>query len=156
MVESVLATDMAVHFDLLKRFTAEVDAKPDLSEWTDRTLLFQMLLHLADIANPSRPFHLARGWAERVIEEFCDQVRPRNAPHYALRCTPRQASKRRPALQSLGPCQFNLIRCPENAQGDREAASGLSVSPMCNRANMNMPKAQLGFINIFLKVGLLP
>ncbi|KAG2429188.1 hypothetical protein HYH02_014121 [Chlamydomonas schloesseri] len=108
MIETVLSTDMAVHFDLLSRFTSQVDAKPDLSEWTDRTLLYQMLVHLADIANPSRPFHLARGWAERVIEEFCDQ-------------------------------------------GDREAACGLPVSAMCNRATMNMPRAQLGFINIFLK-----
>ncbi|EFJ51091.1 3'5'-cyclic nucleotide phosphodiesterase [Volvox carteri f. nagariensis] len=108
MIETVLSTDMAVHFDLLNRFTTQVDAKPDLSEWTDRTLLYQMLVHLADIANPSRPFHLARGWAERVIEEFCDQ-------------------------------------------GDREAAIGLPVSAMCNRTTMNMPRAQLGFINIFLK-----
>ncbi len=37
-------------------------------------------------------------------------------------------------------------------QGDREASIGLPVSPMCNRATMNMPRAQLGFINIFLKV----
>ncbi|PNH04372.1 cAMP-specific 3',5'-cyclic phosphodiesterase 4C [Tetrabaena socialis] len=108
MIETVLSTDMAVHFDLLSRFTTQVDAKPDLREWTDRTLLFSMLVHLADIANPSRPFHLARGWAERVIEEFCDQ-------------------------------------------GDREAGAGLPVSAMCNRATMNMPRAQLGFINIFLK-----
>ncbi|GLC54408.1 hypothetical protein PLESTB_000860400 [Pleodorina starrii] len=100
MIETVLSTDMAVHFDLLNRFTSQVDAKPDLSEWTDRTLLYQMLVHLADIANPSRPFHLARGWAER---------------------------------------------------GDREAAIGLPVSAMCNRAAINMPRAQLGFINIFLK-----
>ena len=75
MIETVLATDMAVHFDLLNRFKAEIGTQPDLSEWKDRTLLYQMLVHLADIANPSRPFHLARGWAERVIEEFCEQVR---------------------------------------------------------------------------------
>ena len=37
-------------------------------------------------------------------------------------------------------------------QGDKEAAIGLPVSPFCNRETMNMPKAQLGFINIFLKV----
>lgn len=38
-------------------------------------------------------------------------------------------------------------------QGDKEAKAGLPVSPMCNRTNMCMPKAQIGFINIFLKVG---
>ena len=36
-------------------------------------------------------------------------------------------------------------------QGDKEASIGLPVSPFCNRANMNMPKAQQGFINVFLK-----
>mgnify|MGYP001807465762 CR=1 FL=1 len=40
----------------------------------------------------------------------------------------------------------------ERLQGDREAACGLPVSAMCNRVTMNMPRAQLGFINIFLKV----
>mmetsp|Transcript_9866 Transcript_9866/g.18415 ORF Transcript_9866/g.18415 Transcript_9866/m.18415 type:complete len:374 (-) Transcript_9866:3381-4502(-) len=108
MIECVLTTDMALHFDLLKRFQAQLDEKPDVSEWPDRMLLYQMLVHLADIANPSRPFHLAYGWAERVIDEFCDQ-------------------------------------------GDKEAKIGLPVSPMCNRSLINMPKAQLGFISIFLK-----
>lgn len=75
MIDTVLATDMAVHFDLLNRFKEQIAGTPDISEWKDRTLLYQMLVHLADIANPSRPFHLARGWAERVIEEFCEQVR---------------------------------------------------------------------------------
>lgn len=75
MIDMVLATDMAIHFELINRFKAEMEAKPDVAEWTERSLLFQMAVHLADIANPSRPFHLARGWAERVIEEFCDQVR---------------------------------------------------------------------------------
>jgi len=37
-------------------------------------------------------------------------------------------------------------------QGDKEAAFGLTVSPFCNRENINMPKAQQGFINVFLKV----
>jgi hypothetical protein len=45
---------------------------------------------------------------------------------------------------------YNLIRA--NVQGDREAAAGLPVSAMCNRQTMHMPRAQLGFINIFLKV----
>ncbi len=74
MVDMVLATDMAIHFDLLKRFNSQAEEQPDLASWADPNLHFMMLLHLADIANPSRPFHLARGWAKRVITEFCDQV----------------------------------------------------------------------------------
>ena len=37
-------------------------------------------------------------------------------------------------------------------QGDQEAACGLNVSPMCDRSKMNMPRAQINFIEIFLKV----
>lgn len=108
MIDVVMATDMAIHFDILKAFSAQLDAHPDLNVWTERNLLFQMVVHLADIANPSRPFPLARGWAERVIEEFC-------------------------------------------GQGDKEKSLGLPLSPFCIRDTMNMPKAQLGFIEIFLK-----
>lgn len=108
IVDAVLATDMVVHFDLVKNFNDKVAAESDINAWGDRTLLYQMLIHLADIGNPSRPFPLARAWAERVIQEFCEQ-------------------------------------------GDKEAAFGLTVSPFCNRENINMPKAQQGFINVFLK-----
>jgi hypothetical protein len=108
LIEMVLATDMAIHFDLLKSFNKQIESHPNMDDWADRSLLFQMIVHLADIANPSRPFPLARGWAERVIQEFLDQ-------------------------------------------GDREASIGMPVTPFCNRANMCMPRAQLGFINIFLK-----
>ena len=74
MVDTILATDMAIHFDLLKNFNEKIEAQADVNKWEDRTLLYQMLVHLADIGNPSRPFPLARAWAERVIQEFCEQV----------------------------------------------------------------------------------
>lgn len=107
MIDTVMATDMAIHFDLLKNFSTQIEANPVVNDWEDRSLLYQMVVHLADIANPSRPFHLARGWAERVIVEFCEQ-------------------------------------------GDKEAELGLSVSAFCDREKMNMPKAQINFIQIFL------
>lgn len=112
MIDAVMATDMAIHFDLLTNFNAQLHAEPNLNAWKNRNLLFQMVVHIADIANPSRPFPLARGWAERVIQEFCDQ-------------------------------------------GDQEKEKGLPISPFCVRENMNMPKAQLGFIDVFVKPTLL-
>jgi hypothetical protein len=74
MIDVVLATDMAIHFDLLRNFNSSLEAVPDVNQWEDRSLLYRMVVHLADIANPSRPFGLARAWAERVIQEFCEQV----------------------------------------------------------------------------------
>ncbi|MEW5300572.1 MAG: hypothetical protein WDW36_003491 [Sanguina aurantia] len=108
IIEMVLATDMAIHFDLLRNFTTQLQAQPDVNAWPDRSLLFSLAVHLADIANPSRPFPVARGWAERVVTEFV-------------------------------------------YQGDEEQRVGLPITPMCDRKLINLPSAQLGFINIFLK-----
>ena len=41
----------------------------------DRQLMLCLLLHCADIGNPLRPAHIARKWAQRVMEEFFRQVR---------------------------------------------------------------------------------
>jgi hypothetical protein len=73
----VLSTDMDVHFTLLKRFDDALAASPDVRSWSSadqRSLLFQMLVHLADLANPSRPWPLALKWAEWVVTEFLSQV----------------------------------------------------------------------------------
>jgi hypothetical protein len=55
--------------------TVTPQGSPDARQWDDkgRTLLLQMLVHLADLANPARPFHLASAWAERVVTEFLRQ-----------------------------------------------------------------------------------
>lgn len=73
----VLSTDMDVHFELLEKFSVALAATPDVQQWRElkqRSLLFQMLVHLADLANPSRPWILALTWAERVVTEFMQQV----------------------------------------------------------------------------------
>ena len=77
IVGMVLHTDMAVHHDLLKTFTNDVTkAQPSPKLWDPKivSLILQMLLHLADLSNPGRPFALALKWAERIIIEFMHQV----------------------------------------------------------------------------------
>ncbi len=82
---------MAVHFDLLERFSREsaAAAAPEAT-WQQRSVLLNMVVHLADLCNPSRPFPLARRWAELVVSEFLQQVgRPVRASvtwslHFAL------------------------------------------------------------------------
>lgn len=54
-----------------------------------------------------------------------------------------------------GPrCWLKLILCHSHLlqQGDQEKAKGLPISPFCVRETMNMPKAQLNFIDVFVKV----
>lgn len=77
VLDMVLQTDMDVHFTLLEKFNVALTAVPDVHKWTaleQRSLLFQMLVHLADLANPSRPWPLALNWAEWVVTEFMQQV----------------------------------------------------------------------------------
>lgn len=76
VLDMVLSTDMDVHFALLKRYEDALKAEPDVRKWTSldaRSLVFQMLVHLADLANPSRPWPLALKWAEQVVTEFLSQ-----------------------------------------------------------------------------------
>lgn len=40
------------------------------------------------------------------------------------------------------------------SQGDEEQRCGLPITPMCDRKLINLPSAQIGFINIFLKVSM--
>ena len=77
VVDMVLSTDMDVHFALLEKFGNMLKKEADVRVWSSleqRSLLFQMLVHLADLANPSRPWMLALTWAERVVTEFMQQV----------------------------------------------------------------------------------
>eukprot|EP00878_Enallax_costatus_P025911 GHUV01027768.1.p1 GENE.GHUV01027768.1~~GHUV01027768.1.p1 ORF type:complete len:115 (-),score=28.26 GHUV01027768.1:637-981(-) len=79
VVDMVLSTDMDVHFALLEKFGNMLKKESDVRVWSSleqRSLLFQMLVHLADLANPSRPWMLALTWAERVVTEFMQQVGP--------------------------------------------------------------------------------
>lgn len=44
----------------------------DLSEY-DRELLLRMIVHCADISNPTRPWHLCEKWAKKITEETLNQ-----------------------------------------------------------------------------------
>eukprot|EP01012_Entosiphon_sulcatum_P064180 TRINITY_DN92964_c0_g1_i1.p1 TRINITY_DN92964_c0_g1~~TRINITY_DN92964_c0_g1_i1.p1 ORF type:complete len:716 (+),score=99.91 TRINITY_DN92964_c0_g1_i1:74-2221(+) len=71
VINMVLGTDMKLHFkhlNLLKQ-------KMMVSEQPEVDLLLRVALHAADISNPTKPWHIYRRWAERVMEEFYEQGR---------------------------------------------------------------------------------
>lgn len=87
MVESILATDMARHRQLTDKFVetfadfaaARQEAAangpafaPSLSR-DQQILLMQVLVKAADISNVTKPFHVSKGWAQLVTEEFFRQ-----------------------------------------------------------------------------------
>lgn len=73
MIEMVLATDIAQHFTILSKFKAKFADSPTEMKTEDRTLALALLLHAADISNPSRPWEICRRWTNLVMEEFWTQ-----------------------------------------------------------------------------------
>eukprot|EP00741_Cyanophora_paradoxa_P019347 tig00000215_g18675.t1 len=123
VIDMVLATDMAQHFEVLGAWRKRVAAgafpplqAPEVAPAAegatasgapplppeDRRLLLSVAMKAADIANAARPFELHREWSQRISEEFF-------------------------------------------AQGDREKAAGMPVSAFMDRETANLPKSQVGF-----------
>ena len=84
MISCVLATDMAFHnlyVDLLKNYINEVkDGKnkennnEKSKDKSDKNQKFMnLLIHSADISNPTKLFDIYFEWAKLVVEEFWDQ-----------------------------------------------------------------------------------
>jgi len=90
-ITAILNTDNAVHFDMVKdiKKAYEVAAhvcdlqaqRPEtfVDQYLDdvlcknTTLWIKLLMHLADIANPMKPFAVYKLWASRVVDEFFSQ-----------------------------------------------------------------------------------
>jgi len=75
IISAILATDMINHFELMSKFTTHINTAPFSPKNTEsRQLLLNVILHVADIANVSRPWELSKMWCDRVLEEFLNQV----------------------------------------------------------------------------------
>ena len=108
VVAMILGTDMAFHFVKVDKFKSMREAGDlDCSKPDVRTFVLEMLLHCADIANPTRPEATYRQWIPRVMEEFFQQ-------------------------------------------GDLERDNGLPVTKFFDRTCSNVPKCQMGFINVIV------
>lgn len=94
IIELLLSTDMALHFDYMSRFkematicletrkeVASEGPKPDPVEIPAATLdkykvtLFSALIKCGDISNVARPFTISRGWSHALLREFFNQAR---------------------------------------------------------------------------------
>ena len=82
VVDAVLHTDNALHFQMLKEITVfnemhgeslELDRIDVLTRFESRNLINKLFLHAADISNPTKPFSICREWAMLVMEEFFSQ-----------------------------------------------------------------------------------
>jgi hypothetical protein len=72
VIQSIMATDMKVHFDLtggLQKFSGKID------DAENKKLVYQSIVHAADLSNPVMPTKPSFQWAFRVVEEMYEQGR---------------------------------------------------------------------------------
>ena len=77
VIGCILATDMANHFDIIKRFKEAVPLDLYNNMLLDEPALFLVCIALvkaADICNLVRPYSIAERWALLLMEEFWKQV----------------------------------------------------------------------------------
>lgn len=73
-IRLILATDMAHHFELVKKAQGLIDNKEwDWKNSDHRILSMQIIIKVADISNVSRPFQFADKWCDILNEEFFHQ-----------------------------------------------------------------------------------
>mmetsp|Transcript_28589 Transcript_28589/g.50842 ORF Transcript_28589/g.50842 Transcript_28589/m.50842 type:complete len:144 (+) Transcript_28589:782-1213(+) len=73
LISCIMSTDMATHGVVLQTFT---NSMPNYSKTnaTHRQTVLNMLLHSADVGNPTLKFELAKKWSFCILEEFTTQV----------------------------------------------------------------------------------
>jgi len=73
MVNCILATDLVLHVEILGKWNQCVESGFVKENKDHRSLLAQIILKCADIANPGKRFDQAKYWAQMVQEEFFSQ-----------------------------------------------------------------------------------
>ena len=71
-IQSVLATDMKSHFELTSKINFELKQSSNLNP-EQKKILYQSILHAADLSNPVMPTKACYQWAFRVVEEMYEQ-----------------------------------------------------------------------------------
>jgi CheY-like chemotaxis protein/HPt (histidine-containing phosphotransfer) domain-containing protein len=73
-ITTILATDMAQHFEILTKFQTRIQTGPLSKESKDdKQQLMNIILKCADVSNAVRPFSVAKRWAHMLIDEFLCQ-----------------------------------------------------------------------------------
>ena len=74
LVQTILATDMSNHFSIISIFESRIGTGRLSNENAeDKMLLMRVMMKCSDISNLSRPFDIAKKWANACINEFFSQ-----------------------------------------------------------------------------------
>lgn len=87
VIEIVLATDLKKHFELVAEFNSKANDEDsvglDWSQDSDRLIIMNMLIKMADINGPCKKEELHLQWSKRIVHEFYmqgDDERDRGIP----------------------------------------------------------------------------
>jgi hypothetical protein len=90
-ISTILHTDAALHFNMVKQIKMLYETRKEVCDTQagnragfnqdyfctvlqENILLFEeAFLHLADVSNPLKPWHICQSWAGRVLDEFFAQ-----------------------------------------------------------------------------------
>ncbi|WKX96934.1 hypothetical protein Q1695_012967 [Nippostrongylus brasiliensis] len=72
VLEYILATDLKQHFEIIMTFN-EKTSEMELQSESDRLLMAKMVIKMADINSPTKPYSLHRQWTDRICQEFYEQ-----------------------------------------------------------------------------------
>jgi hypothetical protein len=78
MIETILATDMSKHFptiEELKTRFVDLDASPIGTLEDGGLKIAELIIHAADLSNPTKEYDILSRWSRAVNEEFSNQVR---------------------------------------------------------------------------------
>eukprot|EP01137_Pigoraptor_chileana_P028135 Opistho-2@11647 len=73
VVNLVLATDMAHHFEYVGKFKNKLQTGLNPEDRDDRRLMLEVGIKCADVSNPAKPRHVCTRWADQIMEEFYRQ-----------------------------------------------------------------------------------
>ncbi|XP_037893441.1 high affinity cAMP-specific and IBMX-insensitive 3',5'-cyclic phosphodiesterase 8 isoform X1 [Glossina fuscipes] len=80
IIDMILATEMTRHFEHLAKFVSvfggEMNCNKEIAaiEEDSALLMRRMLIKVADVSNPSRPYLFCVEWAQRIAEEYFQQT----------------------------------------------------------------------------------
>ena len=78
LIQTVLGTDNALHFEHVNKLKDLVlkgktkGAEFHINDEEHRDLMLQLILHAADLSNPTKPMHVYKQWCDAIMEEFYD------------------------------------------------------------------------------------
>jgi len=128
MIEIVLATDAAHHFNELSKFKSRVGADDFTPDGDDKLMVIKMMVHLADISNPVKPFKLALIWTGLLYDEFF-----------------KQGDKEKEAGR---PCSFLMDRSTTNIAGCSIGFVNMLVAPAYQELIKVIPAASVCMDNL--------